>query len=382
MIPFEAAAALHRSAAVPPSAAGRGPRRESSISVTARIVWLFEELTSAGLIRRSEWGLSVVVGTTFDDAHDYAADTALVAAVGCAAMRAMELEPDAKILAEALGRRDDGKRAGFGHPADLACALNAEAHALTGWSTTMPLEGETISLPEGVQLLGVDCGPIPPEAEVKRERARVAARMGIVLMNRILRHKEGLAHDGEAPGLRIATSDYVEHVRDRLPIQLKGAEFLERLGPLSDPGTPVEPELIYKVRSRTEHHVYELARAEQFVDLLRSARCPGDETLLRRAGDLMYASHWSHGQRCGLGSMETDLLVGAIRRSGESGGIFGAKITGGGCGGVVAVLLRDAPEAREALSHVLESFEQQTGRKPRVLRGSIPGVLKLGVQVL
>ena len=56
-------------------------------------------------------------------------------------------------------------------------------------------------------------------------------------------------------------------------------------------------------------------------------------------GELMYESHASYGA-CGLGSGGTDLLVKLVRESGLATGLYGAKITGGGSGGVVAVLAR------------------------------------------
>ena len=54
----------------------------------------------------------------------------------------------------------------------------------------------------------------------------------------------------------------------------------------------------------------------------------------------MYASHASYSA-CGLGSDGTDLLVDLARAAGAADGIYGAKITGGGSGGTVAILARD-----------------------------------------
>ena len=54
-------------------------------------------------------------------------------------------------------------------------------------------------------------------------------------------------------------------------------------------------------------------------------------------GKLMYESHASYSA-CGLGSQGTDLLVEMVKTAGVDRGLFGAKITGGGSGGTVAVL--------------------------------------------
>ena len=54
-------------------------------------------------------------------------------------------------------------------------------------------------------------------------------------------------------------------------------------------------------------------------------------------GRLMYESHASYSA-CGLGSTGTDLIVDLVKSAGADQGLFGAKITGGGSGGTVAVL--------------------------------------------
>jgi L-arabinokinase len=94
----------------------------------------------------------------------------------------------------------------------------------------------------------------------------------------------------------------------------------------------------------------------------------------------MYASHWSYGQRCGLGSVETDLLVNLIRQHGTPADIYGAKISGRGCGGVVTVLMRTADRAQEALQQVLETYQARTGQHATLIQGSSPGSLVAGAQ--
>jgi L-arabinokinase len=87
-------------------------------------------------------------------------------------------------------------------------------------------------------------------------------------------------------------------------------------------------------------------------------------------GSLMYASHASYSA-CGLGSQGTDLLVEMVRNSRNESGLYGAKITGGGSGGTVAILGRADAEA--AVQHVANEYAQQTGRGGYVFRGSSPG---------
>ena len=61
-------------------------------------------------------------------------------------------------------------------------------------------------------------------------------------------------------------------------------------------------------------------------------------------GQMMAASHASYSA-CGLASEGTDLLVELVREAGPASGLYGAKITGGGSGGTVAILGRAGADA-------------------------------------
>ncbi len=92
----------------------------------------------------------------------------------------------------------------------------------------------------------------------------------------------------------------------------------------------------------------------------------------------MYDSHASYS-RCGLGSDGTDRLV-ALVRAASGAGLFGAKITGGGSGGTVAVLGR--PDAGWAVTEVARRYREETRRAARVFAGSSPGAARFGHVVL
>jgi L-arabinokinase len=57
--------------------------------------------------------------------------------------------------------------------------------------------------------------------------------------------------------------------------------------------------------------------------------------ILKSMGNLMYQAHESYS-RCGLGSPRTDEIVTLAK---NTPGIYGAKITGGGNGGTVCLLV-------------------------------------------
>ena len=104
---------------------------------------------------------------------------------------------------------------------------------------------------------------------------------------------------------------------------------------------------------------------------------------MRQAGRLMYGSHRSYSRNCGLGSKETNLLVSLVRRAGVQRGLYGAKITGGGSGGTVAVLVEANPDgtasepAARALEHVRQSYVVATGREVKTIAGSSPGAMAI-----
>ena len=84
----------------------------------------------------------------------------------------------------------------------------------------------------------------------------------------------------------------------------------------------------------------------------------------------MYESHASYSA-CGLGSDGTDRLVALAREAGVARGIYGAKITGGGSGGTVAVLA-DAG-ARDAVRDIARRYGEETGRDTLRVRRELSG---------
>jgi L-arabinokinase len=105
-----------------------------------------------------------------------------------------------------------------------------------------------------------------------------------------------------------------------------------------------------------------------------------DIRCIEHAGSLMYESHESYTRRLNLGSPETDLLVELIRNEGPQHGLYGAKITGGGAGGTVAVLFSGSEnvDAEAALGRVCAAYTAKTGNQPYRFQGSSPGALEFG----
>jgi L-arabinokinase len=132
-----------------------------------------------------------------------------------------------------------------------------------------------------------------------------------------------------------------------------------------------EREKDYAIRAAAAFPVYENARVQRFVELLDQDDPLYDYDL----GELMYESHRGYTS-LGLDSEGTDRLVELIQEEGPGGGLFGAKITGGGSGGTVAVL--GAQSSGAAIERVVAEYADEAGHIPYVFRGSSPGSLAFG----
>jgi len=94
---------------------------------------------------------------------------------------------------------------------------------------------------------------------------------------------------------------------------------------------------------------------------------------LSALGELMLQSHESTN-RCGLGSAKTGRLVELVReRLGR--GVFGARITGGGSGGTVAVLASNNEAGAAAVQAIATQFAVETGKAPKVFQPSSAGAM-------
>jgi L-arabinokinase len=170
----------------------------------------------------------------------------------------------------------------------------------------------------------------------------------------------------------ITPSEFEQHYAARLPERIEGAEFLSRYKGTTDKVTRVASERSYAVRVPTAHPIYEHYRVRLFAESLRGEI---NEERMRLAGELMYQSHASYSA-CGLGSEATDRIVELARAAGPEQGIYGAKITGGGSGGTVAILSHR--DAGPGVAGVAEKYARETGYQPYIFSGSSRGSAEFG----
>lgn len=250
-----------------------------------------------------------------------------------------------RALEEASGRRFEGtalarlaQRAEnevVGAPCGLMDQL-AAAHGVRG--ALLPILcrpdvlHDPVPLPDGAIVVGWPSGVKHAVSGAEYGTARTASFMGKRILEGVLGRK--LGH------LTELSPSVLDETADVLPASLTGADFLAAYGSVDDPHSAVVPDRPYPVRSAVEFPVGENARCHLAERLLRDGGADRAGTL-REVGELMYRSHAGYGS-IGLGHPETDAMVEAVRGLGPSRGFYGARVSGGGCGGTVVVLLEAA----------------------------------------
>jgi galactokinase len=167
--------------------------------------------------------------------------------------------------------------------------------------------------------------------------ARTAAFMGKKMLERAL--SKPLSYLTE-----LLPSQLGKFGDDVLPPIITGEEFLTRYAAVDDPLSAVHAARTYALRASASFPVEENFRcrlAAQLLQLCADAnRAEAKlEEGLRSVGELMLQSHRGYSS-IGLGCDQTDVMVEAVQELGPSHGFYGARVSGGGSGGTVVVLLK------------------------------------------
>ena len=245
---------------------------------------------------------------------------------------------------------------------------------------------EFVSCPANVSFIGIHTKVRRSTSSTAYIDTRIGAFMGLTIL------KDAFASDADDSDpahnisqaltdnylCNISVHEFREQCEHLLPKEILGADFLEKYGETVDTATQVEPGKVYPVRSRVEHMIYENARTKQFIAIIKNADSDPEhiQGYLRKAGNLMYESNASYRDLAGLGSPEVDGLVSIAQKIGEQGGIYGAKITGGGGGGTVALLCHGSIE--NSLTQVLAAYKLAWGIDGELIRGNAAGASEFG----
>ncbi len=183
----------------------------------------------------------------------------------------------------------------------------------------------------------------------------------------------------EAYLCNMSSREFKAQHEGRLPTQMAGHEFLRQYGKAIDAAAAVDPETTYRVRSRTGHPIYENERAADFLKCIERSHDADNDEPMMEAGRLMYGSHWSYRTRCGLDCMLTNFLVRMARNIGIAKGIYGAKITGTGLGGTVALLGRKDTVGM-GFEELLGLYQQRMRMEGQIFSGTSPGAIEFGYE--
>ena len=300
-----------------------------------------------------------------------------------AIVAAFDLEIDPEVLALLCQKVENlvvGAPCGVMDQMTAACG---QAHRLLALRCQpADLQG-MVMLPEEVAVWGLDSGVRHAVSGADYSSVRIGAFMGY----RIIAEQAGLAVAPGLPGDPVQITDpcwngylanltpsaFEQQYARHLPETMTGSLFLDTYGGTSDAVTQVDPACTYAVRIPTAHPIYEHFRVQTFAALLDLPLC---EHRLPLLGELMRQSHASYSA-CGLGSEGTDRLVALVQEAGPERGLYGAKITGGGSGGTVAVLGR--ADAQEAVAAIAAQYAHETGHRGVLFAGSSPGAAAFGV---
>jgi len=332
----------------------------------------------------SATGLRLLIDSTVPEGRGVASSAALEVAAGAAVAAACGSGMTAAELAAACQTVENqvvGAPCGIMDQMTSACGRRDRLLRLCCQPGT--IEGY-VAIPKGFRFYGIDSGISHAVTGADYGTVRTAAFMGYRLI------AAAAALPAVRDGTRVRIDDprwggYLANLTGpefstlsgALPEDMSGAEFLERYGGLTDTATQVRPERRYPVRRAAEHPVRENARVQRFAELLGAL---ADEPRVPvELGRLMYESHESYGA-CGLGSDGTDRLVNLVAAEGPERGLFGAKITGGGSGGTVAVLGASGAEA--VVRDIAARYQAETGREAAVFTESGPGTAETGVLLI
>ncbi|HVX85439.1 MAG TPA: hypothetical protein VH253_11710 [Phycisphaerae bacterium] len=323
-------------------------------------------------------GLTAVIRSDIPMNAGQGSSTALLAAFTVALTDLYQLSPDAPQLAALIANAEQLSPATpstANYLTALTC-LTAQssppaAPAVIRYNAQPHERLGEIPLPPDVHLLALDTGVRYTRAAATLDELRVAADMGRRIIETIYRDL-GQSHT-PLHGYLANTSPllYRQYFRTLLPRRMRASDFTRTYGPLPEPHATTDPAAVFRVRTAVDHLIAENEHAEQFIQAFEelapspAGAAPLDESerqrTLQRAGRLLLASHHSYRLRLELSCREADWLVDKLMESGPDQGIFGARITGCGGGGTLALLAARSSPANDALLDARRAYRQIAG---------------------
>lgn len=237
-----------------------------------------------------------------------------------------------------------------------------------------------VEIPEDIEFWGIDSGVRHAVVGADYSSVRIGAFMGYRIICELAgitsepTEKKGLVRIGDTKWngylCNLTPSEFEQFYSANIPIEILGSEFLAKYQGKTDSVTTINPDKIYAVKTPTAHAIYENFRVKTFGEVLSNP-----EPNLKLLGELMFQAHASYSA-CGLGEPGTNRIVEIVRED-NALNLFGAKITGGGSGGTVAVLAKKGSES--VIEKLVEKYASETGKTPYIFKGSSNGSAAFGV---
>ena len=232
-----------------------------------------------------------------------------------------------------------------------------------------------VEIPPGTGFVGINSMVRHSVAGNAYGNVRIGAFMGKKIINEI-RARTGRAALKYLT--EVSSTELKSEYQSEIPETILGSEFLAKYKTHDDPVTTVQPDATYRVLGPTRHPIGENERVLRFISALQTA-ARGDEHACVEAGEMMYAAHESYRDNCRLSVPEVNFLVEAVRKRGPENGLYGAKITGGGTGGTVAVFGKiDA--LKEHIPQIAVEYSRRIGSMPDIFEGTSPGAIEYGAR--
>ena len=229
---------------------------------------------------------------------------------------------------------------------------------------------DLVEIPENLYFVGIDSGVKHAVSGASYSEVRTAAFMGYsIIAQKIGVSKEDLRAkiNSELPfgGFlsNISPSQFEADFARSLN-SMYGKDFIHDFGVVTDALSVIKPDTFYNIKACAKHPIYENYRVNSFKQLLKSVNEHNYEDMLPIMGELMYQAHESYNN-CGLGNEMTDKIVNMARIKGYQNGVYGAKITGGGSGGTVCLMVY-GEKGLQSAKRLFEEYQEQTNQNSLV----------------
>jgi len=234
------------------------------------------------------------------------------------------------------------------------------------------VQGE-VQIPHGTGFVGINSMIRHSVAANPYSDVRIGAFMGKKIINDVRARTGRGALDYLT---ELSLKEFRAQYAGEIPEEFLGSKFLAQHKTHDDPVTKIQPDATYRVAGPTRHPIEENERVLHFMEALLAAK-HGEEKSLVAAGECMYGAHESYRDNCHLSTDEVDFLVESVRKRGAKSGLYGAKITGGGTGGTVAVFGKLAA-LKEHIPQIAEEYSRRIGVMPDIFEGTSPGAIEFG----